>query len=73
MTKTNAKTKAFDCVAMKRRIQQELLDEIGGDSLHEELDALHKLAEQSPLWNKLRKQKAAAAKTKKHAKRQKAG
>ncbi|GEM_PF-2591280 len=70
--------KAFDCVEMKRRAQQEILEEIEGGSFRDELEAIHKLAEKSPLWKKLRKRKPATAKktakkTKPAAKRRKAG
>lgn len=72
------KTKDFDCVEMKRRAQQEILEEIKGGSFRDEPEALHQLDEKSPLWKKLRKQRADAAKktamkTKPPAKRRKAG
>ncbi len=50
-----AKTEALDCVEVKRRAQRALLSEIRGASLKQELEALHRLAEESPLWKRLRK------------------
>jgi hypothetical protein len=52
-----AKTENLDCVEVKRRAQRELLKEIRGGSLEEELRAMHRLAEESPLWKKLRRAK----------------
>lgn len=50
-----AKTESLDCVEVKRRAQRALLEEIRGTSLREEFEALHRLAEESPLWKRLRK------------------
>ncbi len=48
-------TENLDCVEVKRHAQHTLLREIRGKSLREELAALHRLAEESPFWKRLRK------------------
>lgn len=69
------KTDNIDCVEVKRRAQREILKEIRGGSIKDELDALHRLAEDSPLWQKLRnaKRKPAARSTKATTKKRKTG
>lgn len=69
------KTENLDCVEVKRRAQRELLKEIRGGSLKDELQAMHRLAEESPLWKKLRhaKRKTATRTTGPSAKRRKTG
>ncbi len=69
------KTENIDCVEVKRRAQRELLKEVRGGSLKDELRAMHRLAEASPLWKKLRqaKRKTATRTTKTPAKRRKTG
>ena len=49
------KTKDFDCVEVKRRAQQELLDELAGHSPKEQYEIIRRLAEELPLWKELRK------------------
>lgn len=51
------KTKEFDCVEVKRRVQRDLLKKIRGGSIEDEFEALQRLAEELPLWKRLRKAK----------------
>jgi hypothetical protein len=69
------RTENLDCVEVKRRAQRELLKEIRGGSLKDDLQAMHRLAEESPLWKKLRgaKRKPATRTTKPPTKRRKTG
>ncbi len=57
-----AKTENIDCVEVKRRAQRALLSEIRGTSLMKEFEALHRLAEESPFWKRLRQAKRVPAK-----------
>jgi len=68
-----AKTENLDCVEVKRRAQRELLKEIRGGSLKDELQAMHRLAEESPLWKKLRRAKKKTRAAKPPEKRRKTG
>ncbi len=56
-----ATAKEFDCVEVKRRIQADLLKKIRGGSVEVEFEALHRLAEELPLWKQLRKAKPKTA------------
>jgi len=67
------KTENLDCVEVKRRAQREILKEIRGGSLKDELQAMHRLAEESPLWKKLRRAKKQTRAAKPSAKRRKTG
>jgi len=69
------KTENLDCVEVKRRAQRELLKDIEGGSLKDELQAIHRLADESPLWKKLRdaKRETAARAAKPAAKTKKTG
>jgi len=67
------KTENLDCVEVKRRAQRELLKELGGGSLKDELQAMHRLAEDSPLWKKLRRAKKKTRVAKPSEKRRKTG
>ena len=59
------KADGLDCVEVKRRAQRELLKEIRGASLKQELEALHRLAGESPLWKRVRRPtRVSAAKSK---------
>ena len=49
------KTKEFDCVEVKRRAQQELLDQLEGHSPKEQYKIIRRLAEETALWKELRK------------------
>ena len=51
------KAKEFDCVEVKRRVQRDLLKKIRGGSIEDEFEALQRLAEELPLWKRLRKAK----------------
>jgi len=66
-------TENIDCVEVKRRAQREILKEIEGGSFKDELEALHRLAEDSPIWKKLRKAKTATKSTKAQDKQRKTG
>ncbi len=59
-TKT-PKTKAFDCVEMKRQVQKKILDEIEGHSPEEQVDIIKRLAAESPFVQRLRKAKTKSA------------
>lgn len=68
------KTKDFDCVEMKRRAQQEILKELEGHSPEEQYKIIRRLAEESPIWQKLRKaKKKTAPRSAAAAKQQKTG
>jgi len=68
-----SKTENLDCVEVKRRAQRELLKEVRGGSLKDEMHAMHRLAEESPLWKKLRRAKKRARAAKPPAKRKNTG
>lgn len=67
------KTKDFDCVEMKRRAQQEILKELEGHSPEEQYKIIRRLAEETPIWQKLRKAKKTAPRSAAAAKQRKTG
>ncbi len=69
------KTKDFDCVEMKRRVQKEILEELDGHSPEEQVAIIKRLADESPFIQRLRKTKTktAARSAKATAKQRKTG
>jgi hypothetical protein len=49
------KPETLDCVAVKRRAQRPLARALAGKSPDEQVEALHRLAAQAPLWKSLAK------------------
>lgn len=49
-----AKTESLDCVEVKRRAQRDLVKALAGHSPAEQVDILRRLAQESPVWKKLR-------------------
>ncbi len=49
------KPETLDCVAVKRRAQRQLAKALAGRSPDEQVDTLHRLAAQAPLWKSLAK------------------
>ena len=72
---TKAKKKSLDCVEVKRRAQQELLEQLEGHSPQEQYEIIRRLADELPLWKALRsaRPKAASRSTAAPAKRRKTG
>jgi hypothetical protein len=52
------KPETIDCVAVKRRAQQQLVKALAGKSPDEQAEILHRLAAQAPLWRSLAKARA---------------
>jgi hypothetical protein len=69
------KPETLDCVAVKRRAQRPLAKALAGQSPAEQVETLHRLAAQAPLWKSLAKPRAErppkAVRT--HGKRRSAG
>lgn len=49
------KPETLDCVAVKRRAQRKLAKALAGKSPTEQVETLHRLAGQMPLWKDLAK------------------
>lgn len=47
------KLETLDCVAVKRRAQQQLAKALAGKSPDEQAETLHRLAAKTPLWESL--------------------
>jgi hypothetical protein len=47
------KLETLDCVAVKRRAQQQLAKALAGKSPDEQAETLHRLAARAPLWKSL--------------------
>ena len=69
------KPETIDCVAVKRRAQRPLTKALAGKSADEQVEALHRLAAQAPLWKSLAKARAERAPraVREHAKRRSTG
>jgi hypothetical protein len=52
------KPETIDCVAVKRRVQRPLAKALAGKSPDEQLETLHRLAAQAPLWKSFAKVRA---------------
>ena len=55
------KRETLDCVAVKRRAQQQVAKALAGKSPDEQAETLHRLAAQAPLWRGLAKAQAERA------------
>jgi hypothetical protein len=67
------KPERLDCVAVKRRAQRALTQALAGKSPDEQVETLHRLAANAPLWRSLAKTRREGSPRRERAKRRSTG
>lgn len=69
------KPETLDCVDVKRRAQRQLAKALAGKSPDDQVETLHRLASQTPLWKSLAKARTGRVPraVREHAKRRSTG